>query len=102
MMSLIRPFGALQNTATLNIAVTASEQKLTLAPAGIGYRSVRLCNLGTQTIFVTFTGTADITTAMPIPAGAVEILILEPDVKYISVIASATGSTLYATIGQGI
>ena len=103
---LVRPFGPLQGGATQNIAVTASTQNQVITPNGIGYRSIRIVNVGTQTVFVTFgkdnTVTASLTTSMPVAASSVEVFTLDQDITYIAVIAAATGSTVYYTVGQGI
>ena len=100
--SPFQPVGGVANTST--IAVTASNQPLTLSPAvGSDGGSIRIANVGTQTVFLAFgTGTASVTTSMPIPAGGVEVFSCPGGLSTLSVIAAATGSTLYATPGTGI
>lgn len=64
---------------------------------------MRLANIGTQTIFVALgTVTASASTSMPIMANTIEMFSLPGGVNTLSVIAAATGSTLYATIGIGL
>jgi len=89
---------------TSNIAVTASNQTFTLSPTvGSDGGTVRLANIGTQTVFVAMgTVTSTTTTSMPVLANSIETFSLPGGVNTLSVIAAATGSTLYATIGQGI
>ena len=95
-----RPLGATQN-----IAVTASAQTVTLVPT-LGTFVIRFCNIGTQTVFVLpgeLTQVAATTTnAIPIPAGQTEIFTMSQGTTTFSVIAGATGSTLYTTVGEGL
>lgn len=90
---------------TQNLPVTAVAQTLTLAD-GVGTRAVRLVNVGTQTIFLAFVGatesTATLATSIPLPAGQTEVFTIGNDVTGISAIANASGSTLYATVGEGL
>lgn len=91
--------------ATQNIVVTASAQTVTLNYS-VGTFAMRLCNVGTQTVFVLFGETsqtaATVTNAIPIPSGQTEIFTLPLGTTTFSVIAGSTGSTLYTTIGEGI
>lgn len=87
--------------ATQNIAVTATAQSLTLNSAYLEANGVRLVNIGTQTVFVNFgqngsATAATVAAAMPIPAGS-SIIVGGSRLTTLSVIAAATGSTLYAT-----
>lgn len=91
--------------ATQNIAVTATAQTVTLN-FSLGTFAIRFCNVGTQTVFVlpgeaTQTA-ATVSNAIPIPAGATEILTMSQGTLSYSVIATATGSTLYSTCGEGL
>jgi hypothetical protein len=90
---------------TQNIAVTAAAQTQTLN-FSLGTFAVRFSNVGTQTVFVlpgeaTQTD-ATVTNAIPIPAGQTEIFTFSQGTRTFSVIATATGSTLYSTVGEGI
>jgi hypothetical protein len=91
-------------TSTTALAVTGSNQTLTLLPnGGAMTRSMRLANIGTQTVFVALgTVTSSVTTSMPILANSVEVFTLPASITTLSVIADGTGSTLYATIGDGV
>lgn len=87
---------------TQNIAVTGTAQSLALTGTVGTVFAVRLANVGTQTVFVTFDGTtATATNGLPIPAGDIEVFTITRDYS-ISAIASATGSTLYVTMGEGV
>ena len=89
---------------TSDIAVTAASQTLTLNPSGgSDGGSVRIANIGSQTVFLAFgTSTASLTTSMPILAGTVEMFSLGGGITTLSVIAAAAGSIIYATVGTGI
>lgn len=91
--------------ATQNIAVTASAQTQTLNYS-LGVFAVRFCNVGTQTVFVLVgeasQTAATVTNAIPIPSGQTEIFTFSQGTTTFSVIAPATGSTLYSTVGEGI
>lgn len=90
--------------STTALAVTGSNQTLTLSPnGGAMTRSLRLANVGNQTVFVALgTVTSSVTTSMPVLANSVEVFTLPAGVTTLSVIAASTGSTLYATIGDGV
>lgn len=90
--------------STTALAVTESNQTLTLSPnGGAMTRSIRLVNIGTQTVFVALgTVTSSVTTSMPILANSVEVFTLPAGITTLSVIAAGTGSTLYATVGDGV
>ena len=89
---------------TSNIAVTAASQTFNLAPSvGADGGTMRLVNLGTQTVFIALgTVTASVTTSMPMLANSAETFSLPGGVTSLSVISTATGSTLYASIGIGL
>ena len=104
-MNVIAPFQPAATAAsTTSIAVTASNQTLTLSPnGGTQDATIRLANIGSQTVFVALgTVTSAVATSMPILSNTVEVFTLPGGVTTLSVIAAATGSTLYATIGQGV
>lgn len=91
--------------ATQNIAVTASAQTQTLN-YNLGVFAVRFCNIGTQTVFIlvgeSSQTAATVTNAVPIPSGQTEIFTFSAGTTTFSVIAAATGSTLYTTVGEGL
>ena len=87
-------------TGTVSIAVTATAQAIGLPVIAQEGATVRMVNSGTQVVFVAFAGTATVEGSMPILANSVETFSL-PTGSTLSVIAGATGSTLYATIGDG-
>lgn len=86
---------------TFNIAVGITTQGLPLPKQPARGGEVRLANIGTQTVFVSFTGVATLADGMPILAGSAEVFSC-PDNTVINAIASATGSTLYCTVGEGV
>lgn len=87
-------------TSTVNLVVTAVAQPFVLPRAARDGGQIRLTVIGSQTIFVAFSGAASLTTSMPLLAGSVEVFSVE-DGTTLSVIAGAAGSTLYATGGEG-
>ena len=90
-------------SSTTNIAVTASSQQLTLPANGSDGGSLILTNIGTQTVFWCYgSATASVSTSMPLLAGTSQTVSLPGGVSQISVIAGSSGSTLYATVGDGI
>jgi len=102
MTAEIRTFRALANTQ--NTAVTTSSQAVEIAYS-LGTRSVRFSNIGTQTVFIAFgdsTVTASTATSMPLQAGNTEVFTIGKDITHYAVIAPATGSTIYVTIGEGL
>jgi hypothetical protein len=97
----VRPFEVKSNTA--NLAVTTASQTVALNRAGIGTQSIRVVNIGTQTVFISIGGsgvTASLTTSMPILANTVETLTIQNEDTTVAAIASATGSTIYVTTGE--
>ena len=87
--------------ATVNVAVTGTAQTLTPTPPATNVdATVRLANIGTQTVFVNFQATATTANGIPILANSVEVFALGAAAS-LSVIAAAVGSTLYATTGMG-
>ena len=107
-MEYIRPFGPKPTNAqnTVNVAVTSSNASVALVGTpGQGYQSVLLTNSGTSLIFVNFStgaSTASTTTDMPMLPGTSRIFWLPKPITHINVISiAASGSTLYATTGEG-
>jgi hypothetical protein len=102
MAEYIRPFD-LQSDA-VNLAVTGSSQVLAVNSTAIGTRSVRVANIGSQTIFIKF-GTANTTVSAtsgtPMIPNSVETFLLRNEVTHIAAIAGSTGSTMYVTVGEG-
>lgn len=104
MSNQFRAFRPLADTQ--NVVVTGSAQTLTLNYQ-IGTNAMRVCNIGSQTVFIvindaTSAKTAIATTSMPIPSGNTEVFTLGNGAINISVIAAGTGSTLYVTQGEGL
>lgn len=101
----IRPFRPADEnlSATLNTAVTGVAAAVTL-PANFGGKTVRIMNLGTQTIFVRLVsasgGAATVASSMPVLANTVETFFAANDVLTVSAIAAAAGSTMYVTVGD--
>lgn len=92
--------------ATQNIAVTATAQTHSFNYT-LGMFGVRFVNIGTQTVFLlprmrTDATAATVTNSIPLPAGQTEVFTMGLEVDNISVIAPATGSTLYTTVGEGL
>lgn len=80
------------------VAVTASSQDLTI-PDHEGLATVRIANIGNQTVFIDLNGAAT-TSSMPILANSVEVFDFGIGTD-VSAIAAAAGSTLYITVGRG-
>lgn len=99
------PFQPAATAATTsNIAVTTASQTFTLAPSvGADGGSMRVTNSGTQNIFWALGSvTASMTTSMVMQPNTTETFSLPGGVNTISVIAPATGSTMYVTVGIGL
>lgn len=98
----MQPFSPVGDT--VNVAVTATSQALALTSLGTMGGSVRIGNIGTQTVFIAF-GSSSVTTTtaagIPILPNTVEVFALG-GVTHVAAIATAVGSTLYATSGQGV
>lgn len=103
MLTDIRPFRPVdENTATTqNIVVTSVAASVNLT--GLS-RSVRIVNIGNQTVFVRFVtasgGSAVTSSSMPVLAGTVETFFASNEVTAVSAVASASGSTIYITQGE--
>lgn len=89
---------------TSNIVVTTVNQTFTLSPSvGADGGTIRLANIGTQIVFVVMgTVNSSVTTSMPMLPNSVETFSMPGGLFTLSVIAPATGSTLYCTIGIGL
>lgn len=97
----IRPFGPVGNT--VNLAVTGTTDRVAVTRSGIGTQSIRVLNIGTQTVFINIgssTVTAALATSMPVFPGTVETFLLKNDQTHVAAIASAAGSTIYITTGE--
>lgn len=90
--------------ATVSINPTTSAQSLNLTTTyGSGSGSKQLVfNGSTQTVFLSFGGTAAAATGMPLAAGATRLLELGPAITAVSLIAaSAATGNIYFTPGRG-
>jgi hypothetical protein len=92
-------------STTTNVAVLATAATLTLptttAVSVNGLRPYLVTAAGTQTAFIRCDGTtATVANGMPILANQTIILNLPVAVTTCSTIAGATGTTVYATVGQ--
>lgn len=88
---------------TQPIAVSASSQAVKLSD--VRNAQIRVCNLGTETVWIKFGG-ADVTAAntdMPIPAAPfVEVLTANTDGPvYVAAIAAGSTGDIVFTVGSG-
>lgn len=83
---------------TVNLAVTATAQDLALT-AGLG--TIRIANVGNQTVFIHFGDTATVANGIPLLANSAEVF-AKGAVNSLSAIAAGTGSTIYVTTGDGV
>jgi hypothetical protein len=98
------PFQPIAPTVNVPITGTTARVEVRSSVVSPNAPAVRVANIGTQIIFVTFgDGTVTSTTSagFPMPAGAVEVFTLPANATHIAAIAGAVGSTLYATLGDG-
>lgn len=109
MTTQIRAFRPLRTQDTGNIVVTGTSQAVAFSPATLGTMAVRLCNIGTQTVFVYFQEVATssmvaatVSNGIPLPSGQTEVFTLSQGTVGFTVIAAATGSTLYYNLGEGL
>ena len=100
-MATINNFTPLATTS-VSVSGTHAEGTLTTPTAPVN-TSVRVYNATTVTVFIKFgvAGIAAATTDTPIPAGAVEVFDIGPNITTISGITAGTSGTLYATTGMG-
>ncbi|MGY6240550.1 hypothetical protein [Burkholderia ambifaria] len=89
-------------TGSVSLAVTASAQNMGLPVDAVEGGSIRMVNIGTQAVYFSFGGTATVANSMPILPNTEKTFSIPPGTTAISAIAGATGSTLYATLGDGI
>jgi len=87
-------------TVTQNLAVTAGAASITLNNLA-GTRAARIATSGTTPVFVAFDTTATTTQGMILLGNSREVITLPQQCSTISAIATATGVTLYVTIGNG-
>lgn len=87
--------------ATVNVAVTGTAQTLTFTAYDTAETTVRLCNIGTQTVFINFQATATSSNGIPLLANSSEVF-SKGSALSVSAIAATIGSTLYATTGLGV
>lgn len=106
----VRPFDLITNAqnsgagATVNLAVLTTSATVAVSPPGIGNRTVRLMNSGTNPVFVNFgpAGTvATVANSMPLLPNSVEVFYFHNDWTIVAAISGATGNTLYVTMGEG-
>lgn len=83
---------------TVNLAVTGTAQDLALTE---GHGTIRIANVGNQTVFIHFQTTATVGNGIPILANSAEVF-GKGAVGSLSAIAAATGSTIYVTTGEGV
>lgn len=91
---------------TVDFAVTGTTASAALRIPMPGQPSVvRLANIGTETVFVAFgpsTVAATVADGFPMIANSVECFSLPADATHVAAIAGGVGSTLYATVGEGV
>ena len=110
-MSAFQPLPADKaKTQPLVVGTTASSLTLAFAPSGIvpPGLSILFFTIGSNPVFVSFTGTAVIPTpgtpqeGLWVPAGLPIVVTAPTDsLTTLSAIAAATGTTLYVTQGYG-
>lgn len=107
MQTSVRPFDLITNSSggnTVNLAVLATSATVAVSPATVGSRSARIYNSGTNTVFINFgpVGTvATVANSMPMLPNSVETFYFHNDWTLVAAIASATGNTIYITMGEG-
>lgn len=88
-------------SVTQSLAVTAGAAAITLNNT-IGTRQIRVVTSGTTPVFITMDGsTATTTTAMIILGNTQQVFTIPQQGAVVSAIATATGVTLYVTVGNG-
>lgn len=99
---VIEPFQPVAgaNTATDTIAATAKTLTLPLGTASPN-RQLRIANVGTATVFITFGVTATVSNGMPILTNTVVSITPPPNSTTMSYIGSAANGSIYATLGSG-
>jgi hypothetical protein len=100
-MEAFLPIG---NTVDFAVTGTTASAQLRI-PMPVQPSVVRLANIGTQTVFIAFgdsTVTATVADGFPMIANSVECISMPSTATHVAAIASGTGSTLYATVGEGV
>ena len=104
-IGVFQPRGATGTTpnSTTNLAVTTAAQQLTLPSIPAEGATLRLVCAGTQTVFWSYGASSGLTVSngVPVLANTVETFFVPGGTTQISLIAAATGSTVYATVGDG-
>lgn len=104
MSTQLRAFKPLAQTQNTAVTTTATSIPLNYA---LGTFVVRMCNVGSQMIFLIpveagSSTTATLTNAIPLAAGATDLMTMPTGTVALSVIAAGVGSTLYTTVGEGL
>lgn len=96
-MIYVRPFGQVADTVNLT-----ADGVVAVPRSGMGTQSIRICNLGSTTIFLQFgkdaTVAANSTTSMPMLPGTVEVFLLPNDITNIACVGIS--GTVYFTTGE--
>lgn len=92
------------STVSINVAAASANVAF---PERRGPFQVRVCNLGTQPVWIKFGGStvAATTSDLPIPGnGFTEIITVSPDTSepYVAAIAAGATGRVYFTLGSGI
>lgn len=88
-------------TVTQNLAVTAGAASITLNNTA-GCRQLRIVTSGgTTNVWVAFDTTATTTQGLLLLGGTVECFTVPQGAATLSAISTATGMTIYATVGVG-
>jgi len=90
-------------TVSQNLAVTAGAASIVLnnLNRAKSSRTVRIANNGSNPVFLSFVTTATTTQGMCMLGNTVEVFTLPQECTAVSLIAIATGSTVYVTEGEG-
>lgn len=101
MYELIAPFKILGATTTAAVSTSSATSSIGKTSNSAG--SVRIVNIGNQTIFVELGAagvTASTTTSAPILANTEKTFYVKVDVTHIAYIAASAGSNIYFTFGE--
>jgi len=86
----------------VSIAATSAVQVLSINTKAI-WGSIRICVAGTQEIAWAYGSVgASISKSVHMLPNTVEVFALPPNTSQISIVASATGSTVYLNTGNGL
>lgn len=99
----MKPFSPAPATATISATTSTANVKVA---DGSGERQVRIFNAGSSTAFLAFgkdNTVAATTTGMPIGAGAIEVISIQPDgtALWAAAITASGTATIYLTPGSG-